>query len=168
MSRSTVYGLWPNTTKRVELVEFHNSWGMAPVIWNAMAQRYLGTPPHGFMFRVEELWPMHERADLPLYHRALLRMTFDTRYIADADRSRAAGDIHHWLLDFRPLIDIAAVNHWPTLAELLRADRDDPPPAIGIWHTSVSDNPWDGPYDPNTEERGPFNWSQAASVYADL
>lgn len=168
MSYSTVYGLWPGTQKRVELAELRNAWGMAPVVWDALAQRHLHAPPHGSMMIIEQLWPLHESPDLPRCARALLRMTFDHAYIAAADTRRAIDDIAIFLHAYEPLIPPTSVNHWPRFAELLITQWKDAPPAFGVWQTSVSDNPWDGPYDPATEERGPFDWSQAFSVYDGL
>jgi hypothetical protein len=168
MSYSTMYGLWPGTEKRVRLVEFRNSWGMAPVVWNAMAQHYLGAEPHGWSQHMDNLWPLHERAELPRWHRSVLRMTFDTRYIADADRPLAIDDIALWLHDFERYMTPGGANHWPQLAWHLAATRDDQPPAIGVHHTSVSRNPWQGPYDEATDDYLPFDWTTAASVYEGL
>lgn len=168
MSYSTVYGLWPWTPKRRKLAEFRNAWGMAPVVWDAMAQRHLGAPPHGSMMIIERLWPLHEDPSIPLAARALLRMTFDHGYIAATDARRAIDDIAIFLHAYQAHISPQSVNHWPAFAELLIAQREDPPPAFGVHQTSVSENPWDGPYNAETEEYDPFDWSNAFSVYEGL
>jgi hypothetical protein len=168
VSYSTVWGLWPGTERRVKLAEYRNSWGLAPVVWDAMAQKYLGSKPYGYSQRIEELWPLHDDAGLPRWHRSVLRMTFDTRYIADADRPLAMDDIALWLHDFAALLDPKAVNHWPRFAWDLAAQRAEPPPAIGVHQTSVSRNPWQGPFDEDADAYLPFDWSTAASVYDDI
>lgn len=168
MSYSTLYGLWPNTTKRVILVQFGNSWGMAPVVWNVMAQKYLGRPPHAWSLGTDHLWRLADRADIDVTDRAVLRMTFDTAYIAAEDVPRAIDDIALFLHAHRALIDTAAANHWPALAWHLVAVRADPPPVFGIQQTSVSQNPWAGPYNEKTDSEDPFDWSTAYSVYDGL
>lgn len=168
MSYSTMYGLWPGTEKRVKLVEFRNAWGMAPLVWDVMVQKYLGTKPYAYMQRMEDLWPLHARPDIPVSDRAVLRMTFDTAYIADADRPRAIDDIAMFLHAHSGLIDPKAVNHWSTFAWHLAATRADPPPAIGVHQTSASRNPWQGPFNEEKDEYEPFDWSTAFSVYDGL
>lgn len=168
MSCSTLYGLWPNETRRVKLAEFRNAWGMAPLVWNVMAQRYLGMPPHCYFNRMEDLWSLHARGDIPVSDRAVLRMTFDTAFIRREDCRRAIDDIALFLHAFNREIDPDAVNHWPRLATSLITQWSDNPSAFGVHQTSVSVNPWDGPYDEATDERGPFDWSKAYSVYDGL
>jgi hypothetical protein len=165
MSHSTVYGLWPGTEQRVQLAEFPNAWGMTPVVWGAVAQRHLGAPPHGWMQHMDAMWPLADRADIPLATRAVLRMTFDTRYILAADVKRAVDDIAIFLYAYRDVIDSAGVNHWPLYAIVLVTQWREKPQAFGVHHTSVSENPWEGPYDEDTDRRLPFDWATAASVY---
>lgn len=167
MSYSTVYGLWPNDVKRIKLAEFRNSWGMAPVVWNAMAQRHLGAAPHTWSQVSDVLWTLHEREDVPLAARAMLRMTFDHCYILATDVRRAIDDIAIFLHAYRDVIDPAGANHWPAYANVLVTQWTDGPPAFGVHHTSVSENPWDGPYDEATDTRAPFDWSLASSVYGE-
>lgn len=168
MSHSTVYGLWPGQEKRVQLAEFRNSWGMAPVVWDAIAQRHLKTVPHGWSEHMDRMWPLSEQADIPLATRAVLRMTFDTRYILATDVRRAIDDIAIFLHAYRDLIDPTAANHWPAYANVLVTQWESKPKAFGVHHTSVSENPWEGPYDELLDRRLPFDWDTAASVYADL
>lgn len=168
MSYSTVYGLWPNTEKRVRLAKFNNSWGMAPVVWNAMAQKYLGIGSWMWSARSDDLWKLHTREDIPAGDRAVLRMTFDTAYILAADCPRAIDDIALFLHGMQSYVDSAGANHWPTFATVLISLRADPPEAFGVHQTSVSDNPWDGPYNEKKEEYGPFDWTTAYSVYDGL
>ena len=168
MSYSTVYGLWPGTDKRQRLAEFRNSWGMAPVVWKAIAQRHLGATPYGWGQHMDEMWPLAEREDIPVSARVLLRMTFDTRYILASDVKRAIDDIAIFLHAYRDVIDPAGANHWPAYASVLVTQWAESPIAFGVHQTSVSANTWDGPYDEATDSRLPFDWSTAESVYAGL
>lgn len=168
MSCSTVYGLWPNETRRVKLAEFRNAHGMAPVVWNAMAQRYLKARPYAYLSHMDDLWPLHAREDIPAGIRAVLRMTFDTAFIRREDCPRAIDDIALFLYGFKDVIDPKGANHWPRFADVLVTQWTDQPSVFGVHQTSVSENPWDGPYDEATEERGPFDWSTASSVYDGL
>jgi len=147
------------------LAEFKNGWGMAPVVWNAIAQRHLGALPHTWAMRADEIWPLANHDDVPLAARAVLKMTFDTCFIRTADVRRAIDDIAIFLHAYQEVIDPAGVNHWPAYANVLVTQWVPQPPAFGVQHTSVSDNPWDGPYDEQLDRRLPFDWSLASSVY---
>jgi hypothetical protein len=166
MSYSTVYGLWPGEEKRVRLAEFRNSWGMAPVVWDALSRRHLGTQPHAWSAASVELWKLHERADVPLSARAVLRMTFDHCYIEAEDIPLAINDIALFLHAYADVIPTGA-NHWPVYASTLVTFKD-AAPAFGVHQTSVSANTWEGPYDEATDSRLPFDWSHASSVYDGL
>src|SRR5262245_1072858 len=130
MSHSTIYGLWPNTTKRVKLAEFRNSWGMAPVVWNAIAQRHLGAFPYMWSMHINEMWTLADREYIPAATRAVLKMTFDTRYIAAKDVRQAIDDIAIFLYAYRNVIDPAGANHWPAYANLLVTQWESQPPAF--------------------------------------
>lgn len=168
MSYSTVYGLWPGKQKKAKLTELRNAWGMAPVVWDVIAQLYLGAKPYCWGQCMDRMWPLAEQADVLLVDRALLRMTFDTRYIVAKDVKRAIDDIAIFLHAHRGMIDSAHINHWPAYAEVLVTQWSSKPQAFGVHHTSVSVNPWAGPYNPKTEDYGPFDWKRAASVYEGL
>jgi hypothetical protein len=163
MSYSTVYRLWPGTEQRVRIAEFRNSWGMAPVVWNALAQRHLGTQPHAWSQVADEIWRLQ---DLPLAAKAVLRMTFDHCYIEAGDIPQAIDDIAIFLHTYRDVIDPAGANHWPAYASVLVTHKDTAP-AFGVHQTSVSVNTWEGPYDEATDTRQPFDWSLASSVYGE-
>jgi len=168
VSSSTVYGLWPGQEKRIQLRVYKNAWGMAPVVWNALAQHYLKAEPHGWSQHMDHLWDLADKTSLPRCDRAVLRMTFDTRYILATDVERAINDIALFLHAHKHLIDDKAANHWPTYAWDLAGQWQDAPKAFGVHHTSVSENPWEGPYDETLDKHLPFDWSIAASVYEGL
>lgn len=167
MSHSTVYGLWPGQEKRVRLAEFRNAWGMAPVVWNIMAQAYLHVKPHEYWQHMDAIWPLAERDDIWHTNRAVLKMTFDTRYILAKDVPRAIDDIALFLHQHQALIDPTAANHWPAYGNALVTQWASKPPAFGVHQTSVSENTWEGPYDEKLDRRLPFDWSTASSVYEE-
>jgi len=56
-------------------------------------------------------------------------------------------------------------EHWPAIAQFLRDDPDYP--AIGLWCTSVSDDPFEGEWN-EEKQASPFDWSTAFEVYSEL
>lgn len=156
MSHSTILHIWPG--KRIRYgQELRNSHGSAPVIWNALAQKYCGARPFGYFEVLDRLWPLYKDPSLPIAHRAVLMMTFDTAYVLRKDYARAATDIRQFLQDFPQATGY--VNHWPTIADLYESDPKIP--AIGIYQTSVSENPF-------KDHRGRNRWSQTYSIYDEL
>lgn len=106
MSYTTVIRVWPGE-KSETAEEFRNAWGSGPVIWNDMAIRYLRTVPYGYMACIEKLWPLANREDIPLHHRAVLAMTYDRMYVLKEHYPRAAEYIRLYLADFpqvKPLL----------------------------------------------------------------
>ena len=114
---------------------------------------------------MDAIWPLHERDDIPLAARAVLRMTFDTRYILAADVRRAIDDIAIFLHAYQDVIDPVGANHWPAYATVLVTQWKDKPEAFGVHQTSVSQNTWQGPFDEDADKYLPFDWTTAASVY---
>lgn len=165
MSYSTVLAIYPNE-KVEDVEELRNSHGSAPIVWDAMCQRYEGAAPFRCMWdgSLDRLWPRWKDASLPEHHRAVLMMTYDHAWVAKANYARAAADIRAWLKDFN--VDAKYVNHWPRLADIFESDP--PHPGIAIYQTSVSENPWQGEYDEEKEDYGPPPWDKAHEIYEDL
>jgi hypothetical protein len=65
--------------------------------------------------------------------------------------------VNHW-----PLI----ANHWPLIAQEFEMDPDYP--ALALHCTTVNSDPWMGPYNEEKDEYGPYDWTQAWDVYAEL
>lgn len=162
MSYTTVKALWPGE-KHENLEELRNSWGSAPVIWGEMAERYLGVGRFGWSLKIDELWPLYRRQDIPAAMRAVLMMTFDRAYVEKKDYARAAADIEEFLRLAPQPADRA--NHWPRLAEIFRGDPNIP--AIGLVCTSVGEDLFDGKWDEEREDYGPTDWSACWSIYDD-
>lgn len=161
MSYTTVKAIWPGE-KHENLEELRNSHGSAPVIWDAVCARYLGDR-NAWLFKPERLWPLYKREDMPASMRAVLMMTYDRAYVERKDFARAADDIDEFLRIAPPPAE--HVNHWPRIAEILRGNPDIP--AIGLYCTSVAEDPFQGPWNEEAEEYDQPDWSTCWSVYDD-
>jgi hypothetical protein len=168
MSRTIIKAIWPGERHR-DYGALYNSWGSAPVIWQFMAARYLRIeksydyPSPGWMQSTERIWPLWKRIDIPEHQRAVLMMTFDRAYVLKKDYPRAGRHIRAFLQD---LGQYEGVNHWPHIAELYESDPD--VPAIGFWCTSVSEDPFLGNYNEETNDFDPPDWSRCYDLYADI
>ena len=163
MSRTTVLSLVPGSTDPNDMeyiTELRNSHGSAPVVWNAMAQRYLGASPFAYSEHLDELCKIASTDAAPSAHRAVLIMTFDLAYVRKEHFAQAARDIRTWLSDFR--IPSTYANHWPALAALYESDPVYD--AIALWQTSVTNNPFE-PYDADEDHRLAPTWDEAYEVY---
>ncbi|VXA58245.1 conserved hypothetical protein [Acinetobacter proteolyticus] len=164
MSTTTVLGIYPNE-KIEELFELNNSWGSAPVIWDAMAQKYLDKP-HFMAATLQDegakLWALCSDESIPLLHRSVHLMTMDRKYIEKKDFQRASTDIRAFLQDFPQPEN--RINHWHAIADYLDSNPD--VPAIGFHMTSVSDNPFHGNWNEEIESYEQPDWSTCQSVYA--
>lgn len=165
MSYTTIKALWPGE-KHEDYRELRNSWGSAPVIWDALTKRWL--PGKQWLSCAggsdNSLWNLCDDQRLPLHQRAVLMMTFDRAYVAKANYSRAAQDIRAFLRDLPP--PAQNVNHWPEIATLFESDPDIP--ALGFHHTSVSEDPFQGPYNEEADDYDAPDWSKCYEIYAEL
>lgn len=157
MSYTTVIAVWPGE-KSGELKELRNAFGSAPVIWDYMANRYLG---HGWMFDNDKLWPLAKRLDIPFHLRAVLAMTYDNMIVLRANYARAAECIRQYLNEYP--VDENRVNHWPAIAELFESNPDCP--AIGLWCTSVCENPFAGEWNEEADKYDQPDWSKYWNVF---
>ena len=115
MSYTTIKAVYPGK-KTEDYAEFRNSWGSAPVVWAALASKYLGLEKSWLlMLRMPDLWALWNRADIPEGIRAVLMMTFDRAYVTSKDYARASRDIKAFLVAFPPS---GGANHWAAIAEL--------------------------------------------------
>jgi len=165
MSYTTIIAIWPGE-KTKGLEELRNSHGSAPLVWNVMCKRYLGTKDHGYMFdeTIEWLWPLWKVLNIPEYQRAVLMMTYDGVYILKKDYQRAAENIKAFLKDFP--VKEGYANHWPRIAELLESQLDIP--ALGLHCTSVAENLFDGPWNEKKEEYDQPDWKSFYDIYSEL
>lgn len=161
MSHTTVKAIWPGE-KHTDLEILHNSWGSAPRVWKVLIKKYYGDEHFLEPRMLELLWPRWQDLSIPEHQRAVLMMTYDRAYVTKKDYARAARDIREFLKDFP--IDSGA-NHWPRLAEIFESDPDIP--AIGLYCTSVSEDPFDGVYNEKTETYE-LDWGDCYDLYEEL
>lgn len=148
----------------VDSIEFRNSHGSAPVVWDLMAQKYLKLPPFNYMFNTDKLWPLWKRKDIPESHRAVLGMTYDNAVIAKKDFGRAAKDLRFFLNDF--YFNPEHENHWPAILNILESELDCD--AIGFHWTSVTEDPFLSDFDEDLDEYKTFDYSKFWSLYDSL
>lgn len=173
MSYTSIKAIWPGK-RSATIAKLSNSWGSAPVIWNALCEKHrLGRQVVGGGFlpcyfglddNPHRLWDLYSDISIPLAHRAVLGLTFDRAYVEQANYTRMAANIRTFLADFP--VPAGHANHWPYIAKFL-ADLPDYP-AIGLHCTSVSEDPFLGPWNEEKEDYGPFDWSTAFEVYENM
>ncbi len=163
MSYTTILHIFPG--EKVECgEELRNSYGSAPYVWDIMCQKYLGLEPLRYMSSdLNKLWGLWKDKNVPIHQRSVLMMTFDKAYVAKENYAKAAKDIRQFLQDHN---DKTVVNHWHRIAEVFESNPD--VPAIGFWHTSVSDNPFNGSWDEDKEDYLPPNWDDCYEIYTEL
>jgi hypothetical protein len=164
MSYTTIKALWPSE-KHEDYKELGNSWGTAPVVWDALCEQYLDGALWSTGIKEDfELWSLWKNKAVPIHHRAVLMMTFDRAYVTKKNYDRAAKDIMQFLSDFE--IKRENVNHWPTIAALYKSKPDIP--AIGLYCTSVSEDPFEGEWNEEKEEYDQTDWSACYDLYSKL
>lgn len=161
MSYTTIKAIWPGE-KHEDLEELGNSYGSAPVIWGALCETYLGGR-NTWLSKTGELGKLYKRKDIPRCMRAVLMMTFDRAYVMKKDFARAAEDIREFLRIAPPPGE--HVNHWPHIAALFESNPDIP--AIGFHCTSVSEDPFQGEWNEESEKYEQPDWGACWSVYDD-
>lgn len=121
------------------IAEHSNSWGWSPLIWDAMAIRYLDVPYYMALFlrhnNYEKLWALCHDKTVKAEHRAVHLMTMDYKIIEQKDYKRAANDIRTFISDFS--MEQNVLNHLTAIADLFESNPDHA--AIGF-HVTHSDN----------------------------
>jgi len=167
MSRTTIIEVHPHE-KCVIHSELHNSWGSAPHVWRALFKRYVAPnhPWEHYMSKSDysRLWPLWKELSIPKNYRAVLMFTYDRAYIAKKDYARMANAIGTYLETFP--ISSKYVNHWPTLKSLFESNPDIP--GLGLWCTSVAENPFLGNWNDEIEDYDPIDWNTVYSVWDEL
>lgn len=165
MSYTTVKALWPGE-KHEDFETLRNSWGAAPVIWNEMCKKYQGSKDNMYFIdgTLDLLWPRWKDLSIPKHHRAVLMMTYDRAYVSKKDYGMAAEDIRKFIEDFPK--ESGRVNHWTRIMEIYNSDPDIP--AIGLYCTSVSEDPFNGSWNEEKEEYDQPDWDQCFDIYEEL
>lgn len=148
MSYSMVLAVMPD--KRPQgLQELRNAHGWGPSIWRRLLRA------HGLNESwiiddggLNQLWKSIEK--LPEWQQTALVLTFDTGVIPWQAFESAAAELEEF--DKQLPADPGTVNHIPAVVELLRSKPETA--FIGIWGTSVTQNPFDGDWDEENDEPG--------------
>lgn len=146
MSSTTVLGYVPDR-RPIELVKLRNSHGWAPSIWDRMLK---ARGHEGYMFSgtvLDDLWQSIET--LPEWEQVPLVLTFDTGIVPFQRYTECADALDEF--ERRLPAPAGQVNHVPAVAELLRSQPETP--WVGVWGTSVSENPFD-PWDEEADAEG--------------
>ena len=163
MSRTTIINIMPGE-RLEEGLEFRNSWGSAPFVWDKLNQKYLSGYENSFLSSdIQQIWDLWKDPKLPIHHRAVMMMTFDKMCIVKANYRRAAKDIRNFLADFP---SGTRACHWWKIAEILEAEQH--VPAMGIWQTSVSENPYLGEWNEAEEKYEEPEWEKIWDIYEEL
>lgn len=153
MSRATIVGVVPDR-RPVTLLELPNAWGWAPSIWDRLTGRRLSTAADGPV--LDRLWKGIE--DDPPWRQIPNVLTFDTGVIPFGAFLEAADELDEF--ERRLPAPAGHVNHVPAVADLLRTQPE--VPLIGVWGTSVTENPFD-PWDTEADDYG--NGLPASKLY---
>lgn len=159
MSYTTVYAVCFRTSVE-EIAELRNAWGSAPVVWDAMCQRYLGR--ESWRGDDKPLWALARDPRVPECERAVHAMTFDRAYVKAADIPQAIEHVQEFL-DRNP-VSLERENHWPKIIELMKGLGEGC--GIAFHMTSVSaDDYWRGEWNEDIEDYDDPDWDKMLDVY---
>ena len=169
MTSCVMLKVWPGERYEV-LQEMKNSAGAMIPVWDEMAARYLGVEHYSYLSDMGLLWKLAYNPAIPKHHRAVLMMTYDKVILIAADYAEAENDIRKFIVDFPPKPGHS--HHWSMIANILELKAKDTEmknptasPAVGWWMTTVVNCPFDGPWNDDTEELGPLDWSVFEDIY---
>lgn len=147
MSYSEVLAVTPDR-RPIKLLELRNAHGHSPSIWRRLLVAH-GHSEHWMSDDkpLDQLW--HSIETLPEWQQVALVLTFDTGVIPWQEFEATADALDEFEKRLPSNPDHA--NHVPTIAELLRSKPE--APFVGIYGTSVSENPFD-PWDYDKDEPG--------------
>lgn len=147
MSYSQVLAVTPDR-RPVSLLELRNAHGHSPSIWRRLLQHNgLGDDWFNNDAGLNKLW--REIETLDHWQQVPLVLTFDTGVIPWQEFESAADALDEF--EKRCPSNPDHVNHVPAIAALLRSKPE--APFVGIYGTSVSENPFD-PWDYDKDEPG--------------
>lgn len=151
--------------KPVDSIEYGNSWGGAAFIWSALFDKYLKRGEYdNWLTRSEELWKLAERADLPMFERAVMSGTFDYAIICRENFKQFVEHLREFVATYAAGNKSCHLLAWAEFIETCDAE------AIGFRGTSVSENLW-FKYDDNGENEIPYDLNsmdQHFEVYEEL
>ncbi len=148
MSRTALIKI--NDRRMCGEIEYINAWGGAARIWTALFNKYLKDPNREYHSWITDypnnrLWELSENKSLTVFERAVHIFTFDNAYVKKDNFNRFADDLRTFAETY-PYP--GKVDHLPSWAdEIEKLDCE----AVGLYATSVSDNPF-RKYDSDKDE----------------
>ena len=150
-------------------IEYRNAWGGSARIWDALFKAHV-PKKHEYDSWVSNpndrrLWDLAIREDLPMFERAVHAFTFDQFYVRKEHFGRLASDLRSFVEAYPPG---TCADHLSAWAKWL--DQNPTIEAVGLYGTSVSENPWyrakTCPHCGNsTDETEPIPLSEGTEVY---
>lgn len=119
--------------------EYQNSYGGAARIWSSLFDKYLKNPAipyHCWLSSGQELWDLAKNKNLPMFERAVHSFTFDRHYVSRKNFSRFTEDLKKFVETYPADGKVCHLLSWA--AEISSMDCD----GVGIYGTSVAENPW--------------------------
>jgi hypothetical protein len=162
MSHTTIIHIVPGESIEYG-EELSNSSGGAAYVWNAIGNKYISAFSWSNQSSFDRLWELWKNKTIPVHQRAVLMFTFDRAYVKKINYARMARHIRAFLADF-PNTD-GWVCYWEEIASILEGAES---PAIGLYCTSVSDNPFHGRWNEEKEEYDPIDWARCYELYEVL
>jgi hypothetical protein len=99
MSRTTLKVVLPNGDIS-NSIHYVNAWGFAAYIWGKMCGKYLGSDSAWLSVELsEKLWALAKDEQVPVWHRRVLRTTFDHAIIAPGAAKQIAADYRQFVRD---------------------------------------------------------------------
>lgn len=145
-----------------DVASLGNSWGSGAFVWTALANKYMGKD---FMWlgnpeNAQKVWDLWKDPRLHYYERVVLMATFD-HAIIERERFREAAEC---FADFEANhCQVNQACHMGTISRLLLQHDADPVTGMCFHLTSVTEDPWCGEYDEETETDLPFDWDKCPS-----
>lgn len=129
--------------RKIRSHEYGNSWGSLPRIWDPLFDKYLRKDRYDNSLSSEatkNLVKIYNENHYPMFERVTYGLTLDGSIVTNRNFKKVAEyleefeSIHPRKKDF--------VNHVPKFIEVLKTSKAD---KIGIWLTSICEDPWDIP-----------------------
>lgn len=155
MSYSWIVGLSFKSGTATTTGTYQNGWGSAPIVWDAVYDKYCGGSRYGYMQDLESLWPLYKDERMASCERAVLLFTYDKLFVNDSNLNRMADHIEEFLVLHPP--KEGHVNHWQAIADSMR-DAVGKFDAIGLNPTSVGGCHYRGDWNDDLEDFEPVNY----------
>lgn len=123
-------------------VKYRNAWGGSARIWDALFEAHVPKKSEYDSWintngTDRRLWDLASREDLPMFERAVHAFTFDHFYVRADHFRRLSADLRAFVEKY-PAGE--RVDHLSAWAKWL--DENSGVEAVGLYGTSVSENPW--------------------------